>query len=289
MDIALEDLPPLREVIQTFGLDAQKSLGQNFLLDLNITDKIARLAGHSAGNLTGKTVIEVGCGPGGLTRSLLGQSPARVIVIEKDHRCVHALRELVQQLFPEMLQITEGDALKFDYSQFGDDKPIIVANLPYNIATPLLIGWLEQIHTIGGMTLMFQKEVAERIVASPNSKVYGRLSVMSQWLTKAEIVLRLPARAFTPAPKVDSCVVRFTPRTLPPDQQLPFADVEEVVAHLFNQRRKMIKAQLKRWTPDPESFLSQPALAASGILPTFRAEQLNVEQFIILTKIIKYY
>ena len=268
-------LPPLREVIATHGLSARKSMGQNFLLDLNITRRIAR----AAGPLDGQSVLEIGPGPGGLTRALLETGARRVVALERDTRCVDALADLAS-LAGDRLQIVEQNALTFDPAPLAeDDGPIcVVANLPYNIATPLLIGWLKRIELFDRLVLMFQSEVADRLVASPGSKTYGRLSVAAQWRCEVKPLFTLPARAFTPSPKVDSTVVEFLPR----DKPLAAADgdaLETVVAAAFAQRRKMLRAGLKAVFPDTEA-----SLIAAGIDPTARAETVDIERFCALAR-----
>ena len=264
----LAALPPLREVIKAWQLDADKRLGQHFLLDLNLTAKIARVAG----DLTGITAIEIGPGPGGLTRALLDSNAAQVIAIERDPRCVAALQSLVDRAAGRMTLI-HGDALAIDPAALAPGPKAIIANLPYNVATPLLIGWLKQARAYTGMTLMFQREVALRLAASPRSKDYGRLSVMAQWLTEVELVFDLPAAAFTPPPNVVSSIVRLTPREMGADEP-SFAAMERVVAAAFAQRRKMLRAGLRAFTPDPLALLD-----AAGIDPTSRAEELNIDAF----------
>jgi 16S rRNA (adenine1518-N6/adenine1519-N6)-dimethyltransferase len=261
-------LPPLREVIRAWQLDADKRLGQHFLLDLNLTAKIVR----AAGDLSGMTAIEVGPGPGGLTRPLVESAAARVIAVERDPRCVAALQSVVAAA-QGRLTIIHGDALEADLAALAPAPRAIVANLPYNVATPLLIGWLRQASAFASMTLMFQREVALRLIAAPRSKDYGRLSVMTQWLTEATLVFDLPAAAFTPPPKVVSSVVRLAPRAMGPDEP-DFAVMERVVAAAFAQRRKMLRAGLRGFTPDPIALLE-----AAGIDPTARAEELSVADF----------
>ena len=266
-------LPPLREVIKAWQLDADKRLGQHFLLDLNLTAKIAR----AAGDLTGVVVIEIGPGPGGLTRALLDSAAERVIAVERDPRCVAALQSLVAAA-DGRLTVLHEDALKIDPATLAQSPRAIIANLPYNVATPLLIGWLKQAAAFVHMTLMFQREVALRLVAAPRSKEYGRLSVMTQWLTEPSLIFDLPPAAFTPPPKVVSSIVRLVPRTMGPDEP-SFADMERVVAAAFGQRRKMLRAGLRGFTPDPIALLD-----AAGIDPTSRAEELDVAAFRRLTK-----
>jgi 16S rRNA (adenine1518-N6/adenine1519-N6)-dimethyltransferase len=269
-----DGLPPLRDVIRDHGIAAKKSLGQNFLLDLNLTRSIAR----SAGQLTGRTIVEVGPGPGGLTRALLMEGAARVIAIERDERCLAALAD-VSAAYPGRLTVHEGDALKADWQSLISNAggPVsIAANLPYGIATLLLIGWLETEPWPpwwGRMTLMFQKEVAERIVSEPGSKVYGRLAVLSQWRAKTRIVMSLPPEAFSPPPKVSSAVVEFLPR----QEMQPACSaiaLGKVTAAAFGQRRKMLRQSLKQLGCDAEALL-----AATGIKSDLRAEQLSVTDF----------
>ncbi|WP_353642012.1 16S rRNA (adenine(1518)-N(6)/adenine(1519)-N(6))-dimethyltransferase RsmA [Mesorhizobium sp. WSM2239] len=267
-----DGLPPLREVIERHGLQAKKSLGQNFLLDLNLTGKVAR----AAGDLSQATVIEVGPGPGGLTRALLMNGAARVIAIERDERCLAALAEIAAH-YPDRFETISGDALKTDFAAIASDGPVkIVANLPYNIGTELLVRWLtvaEWPPFYQSMTLMFQREVAERIVARPGSDAYGRLGVLAGWRTEARIAFDVPPQAFTPPPKVTSSVVHLVPRPAP----LP-ADVRtlgRVTEAAFGQRRKMLRQSLK-------SMEGARLLEAAGIDGTRRAETLSVEEFVAL-------
>lgn len=273
---AVENLLPLRDVIAEHNLSAQKSLGQNFLLDMNITDKIVREAcTRDSGSWAGFHAVEVGPGPGGLTRALLKSDVERLTAIEYDARAVTALRSL-QDASDNSLDIVQGDALKMDITTLCDKPRVIVANLPYNIATPLLINWLRQIHddcdAYSSMALMFQKEVADRIVALPETKAYGRLSVLSQWLCDVGILYDLPPTAFVPAPKVRSSVVFFKPRKRH-DAIQNFDAVGRVTAAAFQQRRKMIRSSLKGYAD---------AMKAVGIDTTLRAESLSVEDFIQL-------
>ncbi|WP_439576227.1 16S rRNA (adenine(1518)-N(6)/adenine(1519)-N(6))-dimethyltransferase RsmA [Elioraea sp.] len=263
----MTDLPPLREVIARFGLDARKSLGQHFLLDLNLTARIVR----AAGAMDGRHAIEIGPGPGGLTRALLASKAASVTAIERDPRCVDALADLVAA-HPGRLSIVEADALAVDLGTRVPPPRKVVANLPYNVGTPLLVGWLTQAGAFESLTLMFQQEVAERIVAVPDSSAYGRLSVLAQWIAKARIVLRLPAAAFTPPPKVASAVVHLVPRPGQPSRAL-FAALERVTAAAFGQRRKMLRSALKP-LGDAEALLNE-----AGIDPSRRAETLSVAEF----------
>ncbi|MSO71582.1 MAG: 16S rRNA (adenine(1518)-N(6)/adenine(1519)-N(6))-dimethyltransferase RsmA [Alphaproteobacteria bacterium] len=266
-------LPPLREVIARHELGARKSLGQHFLLDLNLTRRIVR----AAGDLRGIEVIEIGPGPGGLTRALLASEARRVIAVEQDPRCVEALQALASA-FPDRLQIVAGDALALDVRVLSKAPRAIIANLPYNIATPLLIGWLANAPDFTSLTLMFQTEVAERLYAKPRSKAYGRLSILAQWRCRVLRQFDIPARAFTPPPKVSSTVVRLEPYAAPlaPAEA---ADLTAVTAAAFGQRRKMLRASLKQLVPDP-----LPLLASAGIVPTARAEELSVEDFCRLAR-----
>ncbi|HEX5452430.1 MAG TPA: 16S rRNA (adenine(1518)-N(6)/adenine(1519)-N(6))-dimethyltransferase RsmA [Stellaceae bacterium] len=267
------DLPPLRAVIARHGIAARKSLGQNFILDLNLTRRIAR----AAGPLNGADVIEIGPGPGGLTRALLAEGARRVVAIERDPRCLAALEELALR-YPGRLHLVAGDALALDPAALSNSPRQIIANLPYNIATALLLRWLDGIGDYRGLVLMFQREVALRLVAAPRSPAYGRLSVLVQWLTEPKILFDLPPRAFVPPPKVTSSVVRLTPRAAPlaPAEK---AALEQVTAAAFGQRRKMLRSSLKALGVPPE-----PLLAAAGIPPTARAEELSVEDFCALAR-----
>jgi 16S rRNA (adenine1518-N6/adenine1519-N6)-dimethyltransferase len=267
------NLPPLREVIERYGLMAKKSLGQNFLLDLNLTAKIAR----AAGNLNGKNVIEIGPGPGGLTRALLLEGAKHVTAIERDERCIAALRELAAA-FPGRLTIIEGDALATDIPSLVAAPRKIVANLPYNIATPLLLRWLDQARSYDSLTLMFQKEVAERLAAAPDSGAYGRLSVIAQFLCDVHLAFDIPPQAFVPPPKVTSTVVQLIPRAEP----LAACDkgkLERVTAAAFGQRRKMLRQSLKSLGGNTAAMM-----AAAGVEPTARAETLSVKQFCALAR-----
>ncbi len=273
---AIDTLPPLREVIATHQLSARKSLGQNFLLDLNLTAKIAR----QAGDLTECDVLEIGPGPGGLTRGLLSEGARRVLAVEKDTRCIPALNEIAEA-YPGRLEVINGDALEIDPLAHLTPPVRIAANLPYNVGTELLVRWLtpkEWPPFWQSLTLMFQREVAERIVAQPGSKAYGRLALLAQWRADAQIVLSLPPGAFTPPPKVSSAVVHLT--ALPePRFPAPAAVLSRVVAAAFNQRRKMLRSALKGQAPDIED-----RLLAAGIKPTERAEQVSLEAFCALAR-----
>ena len=270
----LPPLPPLKDIIAQHGLAAKKSLGQNFLLDLNLTAKIAR----AAGNLKNVNVIEVGPGPGGLTRALLESSATSVHAIERDDRAIAALQSLVAAANGR-LHLYADDALQVDYAAIAPAPRAIVANLPYNIGTVLLINWLKQINDFTSLTLMFQKEVAARITAEPRSADYGRLSVIAQWLCHAEKCFDVPPTAFTPAPKVTSSIVHLTPR--PRTDDIPFALMERVTAAAFGQRRKMLRQSLKSILPEPE-----PILVAANIPPTHRAEEVDIAGFVRLCQVI---
>lgn len=267
-------LPPLREVIRAHNLRAEKALGQNFLLDQNITDKIVRLAGK----FDGLTAIEIGPGPGGLTRSLLASPASKVIAIEFDSRAVAAISEL-HQVYGDKLSVIHGDAMKVDIRAVAQAPRAIAANLPYNISVVLLAQWLELIREDRGvvdfMALMFQKEVADRILAEPGSKTYGRISVMAQWLCQVKRLFDLPPSAFTPPPKVKSSVVQFIPRVLEADAP-PFAVMEAILAAAFNQRRKMVRSSLSAYAA---------AMEKAGTEQTLRAEDLSVDDFVKIAKV----
>jgi 16S rRNA (adenine1518-N6/adenine1519-N6)-dimethyltransferase len=272
----IDALPPLRDVIRRHGLTARKSLGQNFLLDLNLTGRIAR----AAGPLDDVTVLEVGPGPGGLTRALLAEGAARVIAIERDERAIAALGEIAA-VYPDRLQVVSGDALAFDVTPYLTGGPArVVANLPYNIATALLVAWLTAEPWppwYDRLVLMFQREVAERIVAKPGSKTYGRLSVLAGWRTQAKILFDIAPSAFVPPPKVTSSLVQFVPRKTP----LPCERraLERVTEAAFGQRRKMLRQSLKQLGLDPI-----PLLEKAGLDPTARAEDIAVEGFVALAR-----
>jgi 16S rRNA (adenine1518-N6/adenine1519-N6)-dimethyltransferase len=272
----IDDLPPLREVIRRHDLRARKSLGQNFLLDLNLTARIAR----AAGPLDGVTVIEVGPGPGGLTRALLTEGARRVIAIERDARAIAALEEIAAH-YPGRLTVIEGDALDFDPRPHLDGGPArIVANLPYNIATPLLVGWLTAEPWppwYDRMVLMFQREVAERIVATPGSKTYGRLSVLAGWRTQSKILFDIAPSAFVPPPKVTSSVVQLLPRAEP--AACDAGALQRVTEAAFGQRRKMLRQSLKSLGADSLALLD-----AAEIEPTARAEEISVDGFVRLAR-----
>jgi 16S rRNA (adenine1518-N6/adenine1519-N6)-dimethyltransferase len=271
----IDDLPPLREVIKRHGLSAKKSLGQNFLLDLNLTARIAR----AAGALDGVTVVEIGPGPGGLTRALLAQGAKRVIAVERDARALAALQEIAAH-YPGRLQIVEGDALQFDARAHVDGRAIVVANLPYNIATALLVGWLTAEPWPPwylSLTLMFQREVAERIVAAPGGKSYGRLAVLAGWRSEARILFDVARTAFVPQPKVTSSVVQLCPRATP--LACDARALQRVTEAAFGQRRKMLRQSLKSLGVDAGALL-----AAADIAPTARAEEIAVEGFVRLAR-----
>lgn len=275
----IDDLPPLRDVIRAYELRAKKSFGQNFLLDLNLTARIAR----AAGDLTKTDVLEIGPGPGGLTRGLLAEGARKVLAIEKDVRCLPALKEIATA-YPGRLQIISGDALDVDPLEHLTSPVKVVANLPYNVGTELLIRWMTPTNWPPfweSLTLMFQREVAERIVARPGSKAYGRLAIMVQWRADARIVLNLPPEAFTPPPKVSSAVVHITrlpaPR-YPADPRI----LERVVAAGFNQRRKMLRASLRGQHSSIEAVLEK-----AGIRPTARAEEIELEAWCSLARVLQ--
>jgi 16S rRNA (adenine1518-N6/adenine1519-N6)-dimethyltransferase len=273
----IDALPPLREVIRQYGLTPKKSLGQNFLLDLNLTARIAR----AAGPLDGVTVVEVGPGPGGLTRALLAEGAKRVIAIERDDRAIAALEEISAH-YPGRLTVVPGDAMKFDGSgALGGERARVVANLPYNIATALLIGWLTEEPWppwYDALVLMFQREVAERIVAGPGSKTYGRLSVLAGWRTQAKILFDVKPSAFVPPPKVTSSVVQLIPRAEP--ALCDAGALQRITEAAFGQRRKMLRQSLKTLGIDPIALLNE-----AGIVPSARAEDIPVEGFVALARI----
>jgi len=273
----IDDLPPLREVIRRHGLTPKKSLGQNFLFDLNLTARIAR----AAEPLENITVVEIGPCPGGLTRALLALGARRVVAIERDQRAIAALEEIGAR-YPGQLEIVAGDALRIDpRDQLGPERARVVANLPYNIATALLIGWLTAEPWppwYDSLLLMFQREVAERIVATPGSKSYGRLSVLAGWRTEAKLLFDVAPSAFVPPPKVTSSVVRLTPRPVPLACQS--IALQRVTEAAFGQRRKMLRQSLKTLGVDAGALLSE-----AGIEPTARAEEIPVEGFVALANI----
>src|SRR5688572_30653761 len=273
----IDELPPLREVIRRYGLSARKSLGQNFLLDLNLTGRIAR----AAGPLAGATVVEVGPGPGGLTRALLANGAERVVAIERDDRAIAALSEIASHC-PGRLDVVAADAMDFDPGpRVEAGAPVrIVANLPYNIATTLLVGWLTTEPWppwFDRLVLMFQREVAERITAAPGSKTYGRLSVLAQWRAEARMLFDIAPSAFVPPPKVTSSLVELIPRREP--LSCPSLMLQKVTEAAFGQRRKMLRQSLRSLGRDP-----LPLLAATNIAPTERAENIPIEGFVRLAR-----
>jgi 16S rRNA (adenine1518-N6/adenine1519-N6)-dimethyltransferase len=272
----IDDLPPLRDIIANHGLDAKKSLGQNFLLDLNITSKIARLAG----DISGHDVLEVGPGPGGLTRGLLAAGARRIVALEKDPRCMPALAQIAAA-YPGRLNVFNADALEFDMRSQLTGPVRVVANLPYNVGTELLVRWLtpkDWPPFWSSLTLMFQKEVAERIIAKPCTKAYGRLGILAQWKSTPSVVMELPPEAFTPPPKVHSAVVHLE-ALAEPRFPAPAGLLSSTVAMAFNQRRKMLRSSLKSAAPDIEA-----ALRDAGLKPTARAEEISVEGFCALAR-----
>jgi 16S rRNA (adenine1518-N6/adenine1519-N6)-dimethyltransferase len=272
----IDDLPPLREVIRRHGLSAKKSLGQNFLLDLNLTARIAR----AGGPLAGATVVEIGPGPGGLTRALLAEGAKRVIAIERDDRAIAALVEIAAR-YPGQLEIVPGDALEFGArAHLAGERARVIANLPYNIATALLIGWLTEPWPpwYDALVLMFQREVAERIIAAPGGKTYGRLSVLANWRCESKILFDVAPSAFVPSPKVTSSVVRLIPRTAP--LACDAGALQKVTEAAFGQRRKMLRQSLKSLGMDTAALLAQ-----AGIEPTARAEEISVQGFVALANI----
>ncbi len=272
----IDALPPLRQVIADHQLSARKSLGQNFLMDLNLTAKIAR----QAGDLNRADVLEIGPGPGGLTRGLLAEGARRVLAVEKDTRCLPALAEIAAA-YPGRLDVVNADALELDPLSRLTQPVKVVANLPYNVGTELLVRWLSPEDWPPfwqSLTLMFQREVAERIVAQPGTKSYGRLAILAQWRTEAQIAMSLPPEAFTPPPKVSSAVVHLKALSAPRYPANPKTLVR-VVAAAFNQRRKMLRAALKGQAPDIEDRLT-----SAGLKPTDRAEQVSLEGFCALAR-----
>lgn len=271
------DLPPLRDVIATHGLRTKKSLGQHFLLDTNLTEKIVRLTG----DLSQQHIIEIGPGPGGLTRALLTSDAASITVIEKDSRAIPALRQLVPYS-NERLHIIEDDALRVNLTEVAPAPRSIIANLPYNVGTELLLTWLQDIaqhaQSYSRLTLMFQKEVGERIASAPGTKAYGRLSVLAQWLCDVSLVMSVPASAFSPPPKVDSVIVQLIPLGAP-RYQAPLASLETVLRTAFNQRRKMLRSALK-----PLGVVDK--LASIGLDETLRPDQLSIQQYCQLARLL---
>ncbi|MEM9148805.1 MAG: 16S rRNA (adenine(1518)-N(6)/adenine(1519)-N(6))-dimethyltransferase RsmA [Pseudomonadota bacterium] len=274
-DTAKDGLPPLREVIARHGLSARKSLGQNFLLDLNLTAKIAR----TSGVLSGATVVEVGPGPGGLTRALLSEGASRVIAVERDKRCLDALAEISAH-YPGRLEILHGDALEIDPRSYLNGPARVVANLPYNVGTMLLAKWLGEAQWPPwweSLTLMFQREVAERLVATPGGKAYGRLSILAQWRSAVRLAFDVPPQAFTPPPKVTSSVVHIRPFDAP--DGIDAVNLEKLTAAAFSQRRKMLRQSLKTVVTEPTEWLTR-----HEIDPTRRAETLSISEFLKLAR-----
>jgi 16S rRNA (adenine1518-N6/adenine1519-N6)-dimethyltransferase len=279
MNKKINKLQPIRQVVEKYDLNTKKSLGQNFIFDLNLTSKIARLAG----DLTNFEILEIGPGPGGLTRGLLSEGAQRVVVIEKDKRCIAALKE-IQTYYPDRLTIIEGDASEVRQEKHFSKPVKVVANLPYNIGTKLLIDWLTTKNWPPfwhSLTLMFQNEVAERIAAKPGQRSYGRLSVLSNWRCKTSIKMKLNPEVFYPPPKVTSAVVQIE-ALQSPSYNTSLSNLEKVVAAAFNQRRKMLRSSLKSLIPDAEELLFNLKLD-----PTARAENLTIEEFCLLANHIK--
>lgn len=266
-------LPPLRDIIARHGIAARRRLGQNFLLDLNLTGRIAR----AAAPLDHANIIEIGAGPGGLTRALLAEGAGHLVAIERDPRCLAALAELAGA-YPGRLEVVSGDALRLDPATLAPAPRKIVANLPYNIATALFLGWLDRIGDFESLILMFQREVALRLIAAPRTKSYGRLSVVTQWLCEPRILFDVPARAFVPPPKVTSSVVAIAPRAQPLAPAAKPA-LERVTAAAFGQRRKMLRSSL-----EPLGLPTESLFARAGVLPTARAEELSVAEFCALAR-----
>jgi 16S rRNA (adenine1518-N6/adenine1519-N6)-dimethyltransferase len=270
--LARDGLPPLREVMRRHGIEPKRQLGQNFLFDLNLTGRIAR----AAGKLDEGTIIEVGPGPGGLTRALLSEGAKKVIALERDARALPALTEIAAA-YPGRLEIVEGDALKADAGALGEAPRKIVANLPYNVATPLLFRWLDQAERFASLTLMFQKEVADRLTAKPRTEDYGRLSILTQWRCEVKQLFDIPPRAFIPPPKVTSTGVQLSPREplYPADPR----DLEAVAEAGFGQRRKMLRQSLKSLPVEVNALLDR-----ANVRDTARAEELDIEQFCALAR-----
>lgn len=277
----IDNLPSLRETVELHGLMAKKALGQNFLLDRNITDKIIRtsLEHQNKQDFSGEYVFEVGPGPGGLTRSVLAHNPECLTVVEMDERCIAIMQEIQQQVGGDKLQIINGDALQQDFTSFPGSPKNVVSNLPYNISVPLLVSWLKGIKHFDSLTLMFQKEVADRICAPTGCKDYGRISILSQLLCKVERLFDINPNCFVPAPKIWSTVVLFRPSGLEIDEKT-MNNLEKLTTMAFNQRRKMIRQSLKQ-IPDLEK-----KCAGLGVELTFRAEQITPQQYLQLAKLL---
>ncbi len=287
----IDTLPPLTQTLKEAGLRADKKFGQNFLLDLNVTEKIVRLYEQNNGTLKDRHCLEIGPGPGGLTRAILKQSPKSFLAIEKDDRFLPLLSDVSKNAPDTDITIHHGDALDHDLISYAqtldatktpDAKISILANLPYNVGTLLLLNWLNQMEHIDGMALMFQKEVAMRIVADTRTKNYGRLSVISQYLCDTKWLMKLPASAFTPPPKVESCVVYFKAKKDYETRKIILPYLERITKSAFGQRRKMLRQSLKSVWKDPSA-----ALNACGIKETVRAEELSVDDFVMLATYLK--
>lgn len=276
----MSELLSLRETVEKYELLAKKSLGQNFLLDMNITDKIIRssLEAQNKSDFNSHAVYEIGPGPGGLTRAILKAEPQLLTVIEMDSRCIQIMNE-IREVYGDKMQIVEGDALKYDFLQSCTFPKDIVSNLPYNISVPLLLSWLKNMKHFSSLTLMFQKEVAERITAQPNSKSYGRLSVIAQITCKIKTLFNLNPNCFVPAPKIWSTVLLFTPLEKIPAPEI-MQKVERITELAFGQRRKMLRQSLKS-IPDLDKLCDRV-----GIEPTWRAENISPEQFLALAELI---
>jgi len=266
----------LKQIIQKYELNAKKSLGQNFILDTNLLNKIARMA---LAGIKHDTVLEVGPGPGGLTQALLEQGDFSMTAVEKDERCVKALSELASD-FPNRLTILNEDALLFDEASLGKDI-CVVANLPYNVSTVLLVKWLKKIDLFSGLTLMFQKEVADRLLADANDEAYGRLSVLTKWLADVSCLMILPPAVFSPAPKVTSALVRIQPKKTRA-AGFSFDTLSKLTQAAFNTRRKMLRVSLKALGLSADEIIQ--LCASANIEPTFRAEQVTVDQFCLMAK-----
>lgn len=279
LSLIIDSFPSLRETVETHGLMAKKALGQNFLLDRNITDKIIRtsLKRQNKQNFNGEYVFEVGPGPGGLTRSVLVQNPEKLTVVEMDDRCIAIMREIREKVGENKLQIINGDAMEQDFAAMEGNRKNIVSNLPYNISVPLLVSWLKNISAFDSMTLMFQKEVADRICAPTRCKDYGRISILSQLLCKVERLFDISPDCFVPAPKIWSTVVLFRPSGLEIEKKT-MDNLERLTTMAFNQRRKMIRQSLKA-IPDLEN-----KAAPLGINLTMRAEEISPQQYLQLAK-----
>ena len=272
----LDSLPPMRDIVRSYGISAEKKLGQNFIFDLNLTSRIVRMAG----DMRDVTVIEVGPGPGALTRSLLASNAKQVIAIEPDERCLGALEDYLIPVSEGRLKLVKGDALKIDPSTLAEGRVKVVANLPYNVATALLIKWLDNITFFESLTLMFQKEVADRIAAPPGGKAYGRLSIITQWLCETYQEFDIPPQAFFPPPKITSTVINIIPRKQPL-AAVKKESLEKLCRIMFSQRRKMLRKSLKQVTSSPDAILAE-----AEIDPQARPETLTIEQCCCLANIV---